>query len=237
MIYFSDYFKMLTFRIVLLMVCLLSKCQLFSQYATEITVAQDGSGDFASIQSAINATKSFPDQTITIFIKKGTYREKVRVYPWNPNVTLIGQEKESTIVTFNDHYEKINLGRNSTFHTYTLSIEADKCTVKNLTISNTAGPVGQAIALSVAGDKISVIDCNILGHQDALYCTGNGHRQYYQDCFIEGTTDYIFGNATACFQDCTIRSLSILLLLPHLLKKNKNMVWFSGIVNLPLRKM
>lgn len=74
-----------------------------AQYTTYITVAQDGSGDHTSIQKAIDQTKSFPDQPITIFIKKGTYREKVRVYAWNTQLSLIGEDRTGTIITFDDH--------------------------------------------------------------------------------------------------------------------------------------
>lgn len=181
---------------------------LSAQYATYITVAADGSGDYTSIQTAIDNTKSFPDQAITIFIKKGVYREKVRVYPWNTNLTLLGEDREETIITWADHFKKIDKGRNSTFHTYTLSVEANDFSAKNLTIRNTAGPVGQAIALSVSGDRVKFDNCSILGHQDTLYCTGESNRQYFSNCHIEGATDFIFGNATAVFENCVIHSLS-----------------------------
>lgn len=179
-----------------------------AQYATYITVALDGSGDYTSIQTALDNTKSFPDQPVTVFVKKGIYREKVRVYPWNTQLTLLGEDRDSTIITYGDYFDRIDRGRNSTFHTYTLSVEADDFTAKNLTIINSAGPVGQAIALSVSGDRCRFEHCNVMGHQDTLYCTGEGHRQYFKDCHIEGTTDFIFGNATAVFDHCKIRALS-----------------------------
>lgn len=179
----------------------------FAQYVTYITVAQDGSGDYTSIQTAIDNTKSFPDQPITIFIKKGAYQEKVRVYAWNTNLTLLGEDRENTIISFDDHFKKIDQGRNSTFLTYTLWVEANDFKAKNLTIENTAGAVGQAIALYVSGDRSVFENCSILGHQDTLYCTGENSRQYFSGCFISGTTDFIFGNATAVFEKCTIHSL------------------------------
>lgn len=179
-----------------------------AQYATYITVAADGSGDYSSIQSAINDTKSFPDQKITIFIKKGIYREKVRIYPWNTNLQLIGADQDSTIIIWDDHFKKINQGRNSTFQTYTVSVEANDCVLSNLTIRNSAGPIGQAIALSVSGDRIVIKQCILLGNQDTVYCTGEGNRQYFSDCYIEGTTDYIFGNAIVFLEKCQLHSLS-----------------------------
>lgn len=177
-----------------------------AQYATEMTVAMDGSGDFTSIQAAIDATKAFPDKPITIFIKNGLYREKVKVHAWNTRLTLKGEDKEQTIITFDDHFDKIKRGRNSTFHTYTLLVQANDFRAENLTIENTAGPVGQAVALAVEADRCTFVNCEIRGHQDTLYAAGEGARQYFRDCYIEGTTDFIFGAATALFENCRIRS-------------------------------
>ncbi|MEL6941716.1 MAG: pectinesterase family protein, partial [Bacteroidota bacterium] len=174
----------------LLTLFLTSNQLLNAQYATKLVVAQDGSGDYSSIQAAIDNTKSFPDQAVTIFIRKGIYKEKARVYPWNTNLSLIGEDKSNTIITFDDHFKRINRGRNSTFHTYTLAVEANDVTLKNLSIINEAGAVGQAIALSISGDRCIVENCNIIGHQDALYCTGEQSRQYFKNCKIEGTTDF-----------------------------------------------
>lgn len=173
-----------------------------------VTVAQDGSGDYTNIQDAINNSKSFPYDRITIFIKKGTYIEKVHVYEWNPKITLIGEDKDETIISFNDYFKSINLGRNSTFHTSTVLIEGHYTQLKNLTIQNTAGPVGQAIALSINANACLIENCNILGNQDTVYLTGENHKQWFKNCFITGTTDFIFGNATALFTDCEINSKS-----------------------------
>ncbi|WP_439129985.1 pectate lyase [Polaribacter sp.] len=170
-----------------------------------VVVAKDGSGDYYSIQEAINNSKSFPYERITIFIKNGVYKEKVKIHKWNPHISLIGESKEKTIITYNDYFDKINLGRNSTFYTQTLLVEADHTILKNLTIENTAGEVGQAIALTVNSNQVAVINCKLLGNQDTLYTSGNG-KQYYKDCYIEGTTDFIFGNATVFFSNCQIHS-------------------------------
>lgn len=187
---------------------LLFNFSLKAQYATQIIVAKDGSGDYFSIQTAIDNTKSFPDKPITIFIKNGVYNEKVRVYPWNTSLTFEGESRDSTIILFDDHFKKIDKGRNSTFHTYTLSVEANDFTAKNLTIINSAGDIGQAIALSVSGDRSVLQNCKIIGNQDTVFSTGEYSRQYFVNCHIEGTTDFIFGNATALFEQCTIHSKS-----------------------------
>jgi pectinesterase len=196
--------KHFVFILYLLLTALLS--QAADQF--QITVAPDSSGDFTSVQAAINSAKSFPPQQIEIFIKNGTYYEKVKIPAWNPNITLRGESKEKTIITYDDYFDKINLGRNSTFYTYTLMVDANDCVIENLTIKNTSGPVGQAIALHVEADRCIFKNVNIIGHQDALYAAGENCRQYFTNCYIEGTTDFIFGAATALFENCTIMSKS-----------------------------
>ena len=173
-------------------------------YKRHYTVAKDGSGDFTTIQAAIDACKSFPYKRITIYIKNGVYLEKVRVPQWNSKVTLIGESKDKTIITYGDYFGKINRGPNSTFFTYTLQVDGNDFRAKNLTIENSAGPVGQAIALDVEADRCTFVNCRILGNQDTVYLTGVGFRDYFKDCFIDGTTDFIFGQATSVFEDCTI---------------------------------
>lgn len=170
-----------------------------------VTVAQDGSGDYTSIQEAINQAKAFPYEKITIFIKNGIYKEKVKIHEWNSNLQLIGESQEKTIITFDDYFGKMGLGRNSTFYTYTLMVQADDVVLKNLTIENSSGEVGQAVALSVTSNRVVVVNCKLVGNQDTLYATGTG-KQYFKNCYIEGTTDFIFGSATAFFENCVIHS-------------------------------
>lgn len=195
-------------QLILIFLLILIRLTGFGQYATEIVVDKEGNGDFLSIQAALNATKAFPEKHITIFIKKGIYREKVMIYSWNNNLTLKGEHKDSTIIRWGDHFKKMNLGRNSTFHTYTLKVQANDVSIQNLTIENEAGAVGQAIALHLEGDRIQVENCTINGNQDTLYVAGEGSRQYFQNCNISGTTDFIFGEATAVFSSCNIISKS-----------------------------
>ncbi len=171
------------------------------------TVALDGSGDFTKIQDAINACPSFPYEKVTLYLKNGIYNEKVRIPEWNTHLVLIGESKEKTIIQFDDNFSKINSGRNSTFYTYTVLVEADDFSVSNLTIKNTSGDNGQAIALSLTGNRAQISNCNILGNQDTLYLSGKEAKQYFAACYIEGTTDFIFGSATALFENCEIHSL------------------------------
>ena len=184
-----------------------SASSLANEYATNMVVAQDGTGDYTSIQAAINASKTYPWHDISIFVKNGVYNEKVEVYSWNTRIKLTGESRANTIITYGDHFNKINLGRNSTFHTYTLLVRGNDFSAQNLTIINTAGAVGQAVALHIEADRVSINNLAIKGHQDSLYLAGEGFRSYFKDCYIEGTTDFIFGEGTAMFEDCEIKAL------------------------------
>lgn len=177
----------------------------FSQEKDTIIVSKNSKADFASIQEAINQSKAFPYKRLVILIKNGIYKEKVKINEWNTNLSIIGEDKDKTIITFDDYFDKINKGRNSTFFTSTLSIEANDTVLKNLTIENLSGDIGQAIALSITATRVSVINCKILGNQDTLYLSGEG-KQFLKSCYIEGTTDFIFGNATSYFENCEIHS-------------------------------
>lgn len=174
----------------------------------EMVVAKDGSGDFTTIMDAIDATKAFPDNRIIIHVKNGIYREKVRVPSWNPLVSIIGENIDNTIIVWDDYFHKINRGRNSTFFTATFFVGANDFYAENLTIENSAGEVGQAVALHVEGDRCVFKNCRILGNQDTYYGAGEKSRQLFLDCYIEGTTDFIFGEATVWFEKCIIKSKS-----------------------------
>ena len=93
-----------------------------------------------------------------------------------------------------------------TFRTYTLKIEGSDITLKNITIENNSARLGQAVALHTEGDRLLFINCRFLGHQDTIYTGVGGTRLYFKDCYIEGTTDFIFGPSTAWFENCTIKS-------------------------------
>ena len=171
-----------------------------------IIVDQKGHGDFLTIQDAINSAPSFPYQRIIIFVKNGVYKEKVKVHSWNPKISLIGESREGTIITYDDYFNKIGLGRNSTFYTYTMLVEGNDFFAKNLTIQNTSGEVGQAVALNVNADRVFFSNCSFIGNQDTLYTSGEGTKNYFNNCYIEGTTDFIFGDATVLFENCEINS-------------------------------
>lgn len=136
------------------------------------------------------------------------YYEKVKIHSWNPYISLIGESREKTIISYDDYFNKINIGRNSTFYTYTVLVEGNDFIAKNLTIQNTSGPVGQAVALNVNANRVVISNCSLLGNQDTLYTSGEGTKNYFKDCYIEGTTDFIFGDATVLFENCIINSKS-----------------------------
>jgi pectinesterase len=170
----------------------------------DFVVAQDGSGGFTSVQKAIDACKAFPEVRVTIFVKNGTYKEKIQVPSCNSQLSIIGESAEKTMITFDDYFNKINRGRNSTFYTATLTIEANDFRMENITVENSAGPVGQAVALHVLGDRCVFSNCRFLGNQDTVYAAGRFSRMFFTNCFIEGTTDFIFGEATVLFETCTL---------------------------------
>lgn len=177
------------------------------------TVAQDGSGDFKTIQEAVSAVRDHSESKAVIHIKNGVYNEKLVIPAWKKNIALIGESKEKTIITHNDFSGKdfptkdfMGNPKYSTYTSYTVLIQANDCNLENLTIENRAGAVGQAVALATEADRVVVKNCNILGHQDTLYTSKDG-RNYFENCFISGTTDFIFGEATVVFKNCIIQSL------------------------------
>lgn len=208
--------KKLLILLVVLVYSVAIQAQPISKIYKKITVAQDGSGDFKTIQEAVNNVRDLGQEQVPIYIKKGVYHEKLVIPSWKTHISLIGEDKEHTIITNNDYSGKLVPGgkdafgrdKMSTYTSYTVLVAGDNFTAENLTIENTSGRVGQAVALHVEGDRCVVKNCKLLGNQDTLYTATGSSRQLYQDCYIEGTTDFIFGEATAVFQQCTIKSLT-----------------------------
>lgn len=176
----------------------------------KITVAKDGSGDFNSIQRAINSIRDLGPAEALVLIKSGTYDEKVVIPSSKHKIILQGENKDNTIITNNDFSGKTDVfnEKMTTFNSYTLLVMGDDITITNLTIRNSSCNEGQAVALHVEGDRFIIKNSKILGCQDTMYSATNHSRQYFENCFIEGTTDFIFGQATAVFKDCTIKSLA-----------------------------
>ena len=168
-----------------------------------LVVSRDGTGDFRTLQEAVESARAFMDYTVTIYVKNGVYKEKVIVPSWVENIDIIGEDRDKTIITYDDH---ANINKMGTFRTYTVKVEGSDITFKNLTIENNAAQLGQAVALHTEGDRLKFINCRILGNQDTIYTGAKFTRLYFKDCYIEGTTDFIFGPSTALFEDCIIHS-------------------------------
>jgi pectinesterase len=171
------------------------------QYKYEYTVAQDGSGDYTTIQEAINVMRVFTLKPITLHIKNGVYKEKIELFENKTDVRFVGESVDKTIITFDDYSGK---GKLNTFNSYTAKISGNRFVAENITFENSAGRVGQAVALYVDADEAVFKNCRFLGNQDTMFLGGETSRQYFVNCFIEGTTDFIFGPATAVFQHCEI---------------------------------
>jgi pectinesterase len=177
--------------------------------STVITVAQDGSGNYKTVQEALNAVPVNNKSRIIIYIRDGIYYEKLLLDSTKPFVTLIGQDKFKTILIYNDHTGKIAQNGDSinTRTSWSFKIKADNFTAKDITFQNDAGfNAGQAVVVESDGDEAVFKNCRFIGNQDVLFTNSDNSRQYYEDCYIEGTTDFIFGSSTVWFEKCHIHS-------------------------------
>ena len=166
-----------------------------------LVVARDGTGHYRTLAAAIERVRVYMDYDVTIFVKKGVYKEKIIVPEQLQNLEIVGEDRDETIITFDDH---ANINKMGTFRTYTLKVNGNNLVLRNLTIENNAPQLGQAVALHTEGDCVKFINCRFLGNQDTIYTGGRYARLYFKDCYIEGTTDFIFGPATALFENCHI---------------------------------
>ena len=174
-----------------------------------LVVARDGTGQFRTVSEAVEVCRAFMEYHKVILVKSGTYKEKVVIPSWLDNIEILGEDVNTTVITYDDHanirLESIGKGM-GTFRTYTVKVEGNDITLKNITIENNSARLGQAVALHTEGDRLKVVGCRLLGHQDTVYTGKAGTRIYFAGCYIEGTTDFIFGPSTAWFEDCTIHS-------------------------------
>lgn len=170
-----------------------------------IVVSRDGTGDFRTVDEAIEVCRAFMEYHKVVYVKNGVYKEKLVIPSWLTNIELCGEDAEKTIITYDDH---ANINKMGTFRTYTLKVEGNDITVKNITIENNAAKLGQAVALHTEGDRLVFVNCRFLGNQDTVYTGLAGTRLYFLNCYIEGTTDFIFGPSTAWFEECLIKDKS-----------------------------
>ncbi|WP_281635518.1 pectinesterase family protein [Flavobacterium marginilacus] len=186
---------------------LLSQSTKSKKYKYNFIVAQDGSGDYKTVQEAFNAVSKLNPERTVIFVKKGTYKEVITLEADKNNVVLIGEEADKVILIYDNYSSKINPVTGKGYGTSNSSscfIIGTGFYAKNITFENSSGPVGQALAINIQGDKAVFVNCKFLGFQDTLY--GADCRQYFKDCYIEGSTDFIFGSSTAFFDHCTLHT-------------------------------
>lgn len=194
-----------------------------------ITVAADGTGEYRSIQSAVDAIPDERTDWTLIRVKKGVYREKLQIR--KPRIRIQGENARDTIVVYDDYARKVGPDGEPyhTFRSFTAYLGGDDLEFEQLTFENAAGSgdrMGQALAVYADGDRLAFRHCRLLGHQDTLF-TGplperpsdraafggpsdgaprRPSRQYYEHCYIEGDVDFIFGSATAWFEHCDLYS-------------------------------
>jgi len=205
---------LLLFSFILVLICINSFNIDHIDSEKVYTVSQDGKGDFKTVQDAVNAVGDELNIKTKIFIKKGTYREKITISATKGAIYLEGESLTETIIVNDDFASKKNSAGKEmgTTGSSTIFIFSDNFSAKKITFQNDAGKVGQAVAVLVTGDKAIFENCRFLGFQDTLYLKGEQDvptpkreiRHYFKNCYIEGTTDFIFGAATAVFEDCTI---------------------------------
>jgi len=168
----------------------------------DIVVDRNGRGHFRNVQQAIDSARVLdPIRTVTILIRAGVYKEKLVLPAEVCNIKLVGEDNEKTIITFDDH---ANIDKMGTFRSYTFRVQGNNIAIENLTIENSSLPLGQAVALHIEGDRIVIRNCRILGNQDTIFTGKEASRMYFEDCYIEGTTDFIFGPSTCWFEKCEI---------------------------------
>ncbi|KAK4380065.1 hypothetical protein RND71_001927 [Anisodus tanguticus] len=168
-----------------------------SNIKPNVVVAQDGSGQYKTINEALKVVPPKNTQTFVILIKTGEYKENVDIPRGVTNVVFLGEGPTKTKITSNKNF----VDGTATFHSAIVAVNGDGFIAMDIGFENTAGAVKhQAVALRVSADKTVFYNCNINGYQDTLYT--HSYRQFYKDCTITGTIDFIFGDASAVFQNC-----------------------------------
>lgn len=187
-----------------------------------LVVARDGTGEYRNIQEAVEAVRAFMDYTVTIYIKNGIYKEKLVIPSWVKNVQLVGESAEKTIITYDDH---ANINKMGTFRTYTVKVEGNDITFKDLTIENNAAPLGQAVALHTEGDRLMFVNCRFLGNQDTIYTGTEGARLLFTNCYIEELPILflVLPPLYSNIANCIVNVIRISLPLPLLKVKNSVM--------------
>lgn len=182
-----------------------------SEYYDEgivLVVSLDGTAQYSNIQDAIDQVPEFNTRRVTIFVTSGVYEEKVIIPPTKPYLTLLGEGRTRTIITWHD-----TAASAGTLMSASVTVESDHFIARDISFRNTAGYPApnktnmQAAAFRISGDKAFLYRCNFYGHQDTLY--DHSGRHYYFRCYIEGSEDFIFGIARSLFERCWLHSIAI----------------------------
>ncbi len=197
----------------IVMLCLVVGASTLQANAWYRVVAKNGTGDYTTIQAAIdaapvNATAASPD---TIFIRNGKYKEKITIASNKTFLQLIGESVTNTVLTYDDYASKVIACGTTvgTQNSASVSINASDFTAMNLTFENSFGDGSQAVALLVNADRAAFKNCRFLGNQDTLYTKGSGTpRCYFSKCYIDGNIDFIFGSSTGVFDSCVVYAKS-----------------------------
>ncbi len=195
----------------LLTICMLLGMSLTAHAVGIYVVDGEGGGDFRSVQECFDALPSKPTEWRMVYIRAGEYREKVTLDVYKDKLFIIGESDSSkgvTRIVWDDHTGRVVNGHEmTTYDTWTMSIQADDVYVANLVIENDA-PLGegQAVALETRGDRIWIDNCRLIGNQDTFFTKDYVARLYITDCYVEGTTDFIFGASIALFENCHIHA-------------------------------
>jgi pectinesterase len=174
----------------------------------DVYVAADGSAKFKTVQEAVMSVPAgSAESPVIIHIKPGTYKELIYIQHEKRFFKLVGKDAAKTILTYNLNANLIGQDNKpiGTFRTPSTQIDADDFAAENITFENSAGAVGQALAIRVDGDRVAFRNCRFLGWQDTILL--NRGRQYFENCYITGHVDFIFGAATAWFERCHIHIL------------------------------
>ncbi|KAL0441301.1 UNVERIFIED_CONTAM: Pectinesterase/pectinesterase inhibitor U1 [Sesamum radiatum] len=172
-----------------------------SSVRPDVVVAADGSGNYRTVAAAVAAAPERSSRRYVIRIKAGVYRENVEVPKKKTNIMFMGDGRSNTIITGSRNVRD----GSTTFNSATVAVVGEKFLARDLTFQNTAGASKhQAVALRVGSDLSAFYRCDMLAYQDTLYVHSN--RQFFVQCLIAGTVDFIFGNGAVVFQDCDIHA-------------------------------
>ena len=177
---------------------------------TSVVVAKDGSGNFTTVQAAIDAAPTNSSTPYIIYIKNGIYKEKIVIESNKTFIHLIGESAANTILTYDDYSGKAMPGGGTfgTSNSASVHVKGADFMAMNITFENTTGDNPQALAINVQAERAAFKNCRFLGGQDTVLTNGSGNKQYYKGCYIDGVVDFIFGDARAVFDDCIVYAKS-----------------------------